>query len=46
MEETLTAHEPEGEVVGRPADEEEARAVVDTGASARSPDCFVSYDYL
>ena len=32
VEEELAAHEVEGEVVGRPAEEEEAGAVVEAGS--------------
>lgn len=38
MQEALTAHQPEGEIVGGPAQEQEARAVVQTRTGARTPD--------
>lgn len=37
VQETLTAHQPEGEIVGSPAQEQEPSAVVQTGTSARTP---------
>jgi hypothetical protein len=37
VQETLATHEPEGEVVGGPAEEKEARAIVQAGAGARTP---------
>lgn len=39
VQETLAAHEPEGEVVSCPAEVEETSAVVHAGAGTRAPDC-------
>lgn len=38
VQEALTTHKPEWEVVRRPAQEQEARAIVQTGAGAGAPD--------
>jgi hypothetical protein len=37
VEETLATHQPEGEVVGSPAKEQEGSAVVKTRTSAMAP---------
>lgn len=38
VKEALSAHQPEGEVVGSPAEEEEARAVVQARTGTGTPD--------